>query len=255
MPGVLNADDEKEVKLSFAMPEGTVLKYETKWIREFNFGGMDITQNESYKVEMSLMKVTDEGAYRVSLDFIESSSSMIVDDDMQDWSPQMQLEGRSIIADVASNGEVVQVKPGGNIPGMRGVESLKEIAERGFMELPDTVKSVGDTWRVDIEEGTETKDGEEKEPNVKGWADVTFKKIEKKSGIPVACLEYKAEVDIKMEMMNGKGKQKGKYYIAIDGGYIVEMKAELEVKGKVPSPNGKEIDHAETNHFEMKLKK
>jgi hypothetical protein len=179
---------------------------------------------------------------------------------MQDWTPQIQLEGKSIMADVGTNGEVLDVKPGGNIPGMRGKNDLEGIVERWFTELPDTIKNIGDTWRNDIEEREETEEGEEEaEPTVRGWSDITFKKIEKKKGIEVALLEVETKVDINQKtpqgVMTGKGEGKGKYYIAIDGGYIVEMKTEFEIKGKVVAPDGNESDTAITRYSEIKFKK
>lgn len=259
-PGVLLGEKENEAKLSFAMPEGKTLQYETSWAMEYNYMGMDIVQNQSYEVDMELMKITDEGNFRLSMEFTGASSSMIVDDDIQDWKPPLQLEGKSIMVDVASNGEVLEVKPGGNIPGMRGPKDLENIAEIWFIELPDTVKRVGDFWRKDIEEGGgETEDGEKKEPDAKGFADLKFKKIDKKKGIPVAVIEIESKIDINQKtpggVLRGEGKGKGKYYIAIDGGYIVEGKSEFEVKGKVVSADGKETDTAITRYYETQLKK
>jgi hypothetical protein len=260
VPGVLKGDEEKEAKLSFALPEGKTFHYELSMAMETNLMGMDVVQNESYKVNLKLMKVTDEGAYRVSLEFPEASSSMLVDGEMQDWSPQMQLEGKSIMADVASNGEVLEVKPGGNSPGMGKPKDLKDIAKRWFIELPDTVKRVGESWRKDVEEREEAKEGEEeKEPTLKGWHDLTFKKIGKEKGIPVAVIEAESKLEIHQRMpggvLNGVGRGKGIYYIAIEGGYIVESKSKLEIKGTVVSGDGKETDTAITRYYETKLKK
>jgi hypothetical protein len=260
VPGILLGDQEKEAKLSFAMPEGETLRYETSWSMEYNYMGMDIVQNQSYDVGITLMKVTEAGNFRVSMEFLEASSSMLVDDDIQDWQPQLQLEGKSILVNVAPNGEVLEVKPGGNIPGMRSTNELEKIAEIWFIELPDTVKRIGDTWRKDIEEGgDETKEGEKEEPSAKGFADLTFRKIEKKKGVPVAVVEVESEIDINQKtpdgVLRGKGKGKGKYYIAIDGGYIVQGTSEFEIKGKVVSNDGKETDTAITRYYETKLKK
>lgn len=259
VPGILPGEQKKEANLSFSMPEGTALQYKTSWAMEYNYMGMDIVQNQSYEVGIKLMKVTEEGNFRLSMEFLGSSSSMLADDDMQDWKPPMQLEGKSIMVDVASNGEVLEVKPGGNIPGMRSPKELENIAEIWFIALPDTVKRVGDSWRKDIEEGGEAADGEKTEPDAKGFADLTFKKIEKKMGIPVAVIEIKSKIDINQEIpggvLRGEGKGKGKYYIAIDGGYMVQGKSEFEIKGKVVSADGEETDTAITRYYETKLKK
>ncbi|HUV36794.1 MAG TPA: hypothetical protein VMX58_07640 [Patescibacteria group bacterium] len=260
VPGVLNAEDQKEAKLSFAITEGELLNYQTSWAMEYYYMGMDIVQNQSYDVEMKLTKVTEDGNYLVSLAFTGASSSMVVDDDIQDWSPPMQLEGESIMVEVKSNGGVLNAKPGGNIPGMHSTDELKSIAEIWFIELPDTVKRVGDSWRKNIEEGGgETEDGEKREPNAKGFADLTFKKIEKRKGIPVAVIEVESKLEINQAMpggiLRGKGEGSGRYYIAIEGGYIVEGKSEFELKGKVVSDDGKETDTAITRYYETKLKK
>ncbi len=257
-PGVLRGDEENEANLSFAMPEGVTLHYKTSWSAEYNFMGVGVVQNQSYGVDMKLVSVTEEGNFHVALDFTEATSSMVVDDDIQEWTPPIQLEGRSIAVDVGSNGEVVKVKPAGNIPGMRSTKDLENITKIWFVELPDTVKKVGESWRKEIEDYGEMAE-EEGEPALKGWADLTFKKIEKKMDIPVACIEVKTQLEIHQEttngVMNGSGEGKGKYYIAIDGGYIVEMSSDFEIKGTVISPDGEESETAITQYYEAKLKK
>lgn len=260
IPGVPSGDEKSEANLSFAMPEGETLRYDTSMSSEYNFMGMDVVQNQSYEVEIKLASVTEEGNYRVSIEFLKSSSSMLVNDDIQEWTPPLQLEGGSVITEVGSNGELLDITLGGNIPGLRNPEDLRSILEIWFLELPDTMKRVGDTWRREVEEGGgKTKHGEEIEPDVKGWSDITFKKIEKKKGIEVASLEVESKLDINRNLpggkLSGKGEGKSKYYVAVDGGYIVEMKTEFEIKGKVTSPDGEESDSAITQYFEAKLKK
>lgn len=259
-PGLVRGDDQNEAKLSFAMSEGMTLHYETSWATEYNYMGMGIVQNQSYEVTVKLLKVTEEGNFRLTMEFLGASSSMVVDDDIQEWKPPLQLEGKNIIVDVASNGAVLEVKPGSNIPGMQGTKDLKNIAEIWFIELPDTLKRTGDSWRKDIEEGGgETEDGEKKDPEVKGFADLTFKKIEKKMGVPVAVIEVKTDLEINQNtpggVLRGKGAGEGKYLIAIDGGFVIEGKSEFEIKGKVVSADGKETDTAITRYYETKLKK
>lgn len=259
-PGVLSGDEENEAKLSFAMPEGVTLHYKTSWSSEYNFMGVGVVQNQSYGVDMKLVSVTEEGDFHVALEFTEATSSMVVDDDIREWTPPVQLEGRSITVDVGSNGEVLKVKPVGNIPGMRSTKDLENITKIWFVELPDTVKKVGESWRKEIEDYDEMAEGEERgEPTLKGWADLTLKKIEKKMNIPVACIQVKTKLDIRQEtpngMMTGEGEGEGKYYLAIDGGYIVEMNSDFEIKGKVVSPAGEESETAITQYYEAKLKK
>lgn len=260
IPGDLSGDEKNEANLSFAMPEGVTLHYKTSWSAEYNYMGVSVVQNQSYGVDLKLVTVTEEGDFHVSLDFSETSSSMVVDDDIQEWTPPLQLEGKSITVDVGSNGEVLKVKPVGNIPGMRSMKDLENISNIWFIELPDTVKKVGESWRKEIEDYGEMVEGEEKgEPMLKGWADLTFKKIEKKMNIPVACIEVKTKLEIHQEtpkgVMNGSGEGEGKYYLAIDGGYIVEMNSDFEIKGTVVSPGGEETETAVTQYYEAKLKK
>ena len=83
--------------------------------------------------------------------------------------------------------------------------------------------------------------------------------MQKKKGIPVAVIEIETRLDINQRtpggVLRGKAKGKGKYCIAVDGGYVVEGKSEFELKGTVVSDDGSETDTAVTRYYETKLKK
>jgi hypothetical protein len=251
------AAEEGEVNLSFKPIEGKVLNYETKWTIETNFMGMDIVQTQNYKALVQLNKVTEDGQFKMELQFPEVKSSMLIDDEMRDWAPPIQLVGKNVFAYVTTAGEVEKVEPGGYIPGMKSPDDLTSIIEIWFIKLPDRVVKMGETWREDV---TEDEEGNEGQPGIEGYVDFTLKKIEKKKDIEVAVIEAKAELTINQSTpqgnLNANAKGKSKYYIAIDGGYIVETKQTFEMKGKVVAEGtGDETDAAMTRTYETKLKK
>jgi hypothetical protein len=261
IPGTAFGEDQDSVKLTFAPPAGTALQYETKWTEEFYVSGMDIVQNQSYDVAVTLDSLMEGGTCRLSLTFTNASSSMVIGDNIQTWSPPIRLGGKTVIVDVGSNGEIRDISWQERVPGVRRPEELKDILAIWFMELPDTVKQVGERWRKEIEEGElyAVEGEDEGRPEVRGWADITFKKAQEKLGIPVALLEVKSEAEIYKPvdngMLAGKGEGKAEYNIAIDGGYIVEMKQEFEMKGKITNAEGEENETAIVQSYEMKLKK
>jgi hypothetical protein len=258
-PVFVAGDEGEQVKLSLALPAGEVYAYETETYFSTNFMGMDVNRTQTFKVNLSLMETMEGGAQKVQLEFTEVKSSMIVDDEMREWKPPLDLNGAIIIAEVSSDGEVLGVEPGGYIAGMRSEEDLEDIAELWFVKLPDTLVSVGETWREDIEEAGA---GENAAPLVKGYIDYTLKKLEKKNGIAVATIEGKGTVAINrmtpQGVLEGEAEIKGKMHIAIDGGFIVEGKGSSDMKGKIvneDAPGDKETDTAVTQSYKIKLKK
>lgn len=255
--GSVAAQEGTEVNLSYKPLEGKALNYETKWTIETNFMGMDIVQTQNYKVSISLNKVTEDGKFKMELRFPEVKSSMMIDDEMRDWAPPIQLVGKNVFAYVTTAAEVEKVEPGGYIPGMKSPDDLTGIIEIWFIKLPDRVVKVGETWREDV---NEEDDGTEGEPGIEGYIDFTLKKIEEKQGIKVAAIEAKGKLKISQAtpqgMLDANAEGKSKYYIAIDGGYIVETKQTFEMKGKVVAEGtGEGTDTAMTRTYETKLKK
>ena len=199
---------------------------------------------------------------KVSILFSNQQASMIQDDELMDAEPTLQLEGKKIFAFVSPKGEVDKVEASSYIPGLSGMDELREMVEDWFVRLPNETVKVGDNWRVDIIKMGMSKEGEA--PEVEGWIDFKLKKIEEKNGIKIAELEGKTHYDINKAMQFGKmlaeGKGEIKSKIAIDGGYIVECKRKMDLKGKmvgVDPISGKESesDVAVTQYFECKLQK
>ncbi|MCK4235475.1 MAG: hypothetical protein KAX38_00050 [Candidatus Krumholzibacteria bacterium] len=258
----LPGEERKEAGLSFAMPADRVLKYKISSQIEQNFFGIDMSINQSLEVEVSLDKKTEEGNYKILLAFKKTKASRIMDDEIMDWEPPLKLEGKTIYAIVSPAGEVVEVDPGGFIPGMKKIADLKRVVDPWFIDLPDTLVKVGVSWTKEIIEKGDGGEGEE--PGVKGEIVYTFKKIDKKKGIEVAVIEAKIKVNIHnvtpAGVMDAEGKGKGKAYVAIEGGYVVEGKTTVDIKGKMvkrdPLTGGeKETDMAMSQYLEIKLKK
>ena len=230
------AEETKSCMLSFSLPEGTILRYKDFSQIEQNFGGADVSMNQTSDLEMKYGEEADStGAARVDLSFGEVKSSLVMNGQLREWTPPIKLEGAEIRVFVTRDGKVARFEPGRGIAGMSKKDDLRDVVDALFVELPDTIVSVGGTWTVEIEQGKK----EGAEPEIKGTAVYTLKKIEKKGDIEIAVIEGKAKIKMNSETPAGTlvadGEVGIKAQIAVAGGYIVELKQSVDIRGNVVS--------------------
>lgn len=256
------AKDDAPVSFSFAFPEGEAIDYELSLSEETNWSGMVITTNQTYKIAASLRERSEEGGSVVELAFPEVKTYRMIDDDIQDWKPPLTLDGKSIVVTVGADGEIGEIKPGANIPGMRSPAQLRPYAQAVFSRLPGEPKAPGDSWEIEIRKNADYEDlaaDSEETPVFTGKSVYKFKKIEKKHGIEVAFFEVESRVEINRETaqgtMTGENNGKTKVYVALDGCWVVESKAESEFKGRMVSDDGNEHDIVLFTWTEMKYRK
>lgn len=252
------AEEQKTCTLSFALPEGTLLHYVNFTQTGRSFSGSDVTFNQTSEVDMSSAGKTEDGNCKVDLKFIKVKSSLVANNQLMDWTPPFKLDGANIRVAVSPAAEIVSLEPGRNIPGLEGLNDLREVVRPWFVKLPDTTVTVGQSWKQEIVEGKK----EGAEPEVKGEAVFTLKKIEKKGSLEIAVIEGKANLKMNSEDPGGvliaDGKVDVKAQVAIAGGYIIELKQNLEIRGNtvVKDPlTDKETkkEAALTIHIEIKL--
>ena len=254
--------EEKEAHLSFSLPEAAEFNYRTSQMIEQNFRGMDITYSQSADVAFSLVEMTEGNICKVSLKFSNEAASMLRDDELMDYEPEVKLDGKTVYAYVNTKGEVTNVEADSYIPGLGSMDELKEMLEDWFVRLPDEKVKVGQEWRTDIKKMGMSQEGEP--PEVEGWIDFKLKKIKVKDGIKIAEIEGKTHYNVNKAMQFGKllaeGNGKIKTKIAIEGGYIIECKRKIDIKGKmvgIDPISGKkdESKMAMTHYFECKMQK
>ena len=259
-PGL--AAEEKTVHLSFALPEGKVFTYKASQMEERFFSGMEMTISHSVVAEVSLSGMTEDGDFKVALSFSEEDASLLRDGELEDYEPQIKLGGKTVYAFVNAKSEVSKAEAASYIPGLSGEEELRELIEDWFVRLPDAEVAVGQEWRIDIVKMGISQEGEE--PEVKGYTDFKLKKVEEKNGLMIAEIEGKTHIDINKAMPFGRviaeGKGEIKTKIALEGGYIIECKRKMDMKGKMVGKDpitGKESESkiAMTQYFECKAEK
>jgi hypothetical protein len=230
--GSPRAEEKKSCLLSFALGEGTVLHYKSFNQTEQNYGGMDVSMNQTYEVDMSSAGKKDStGTTPVDLKYLAIKSSLVMAGKLQEWEPPIKLQGAIIRAFVSSAGEVVRFDPGHNIPGLHSKDDLADVVDAWFIKLPDTTVAVGQTWTEKIVKGKK----EGAEPEVTGEAVYTLKKIEMRGNLEIAVIEGKATLKLNRETPAGtlvaEGKVDAKAQIAVPGGYIVELKQNFDIRG------------------------
>ena len=218
--------------LAFGLPEGTLLHYKDFAQTGQNYGGTDVSMNQTSEVDMSYAGEPDStGNARVSLKFIKIKSSLVMGGQLQEWESPIKLEGADIRVFVSRAGKVVRFEPGRNIPGLRNVNDLRDAVDTWFVDLPDSTVAIGESWKREIVEGM--KEGQE--PEIKGEVVYTLKKIETRGNIEIAAVEGKGVLKMNSETPAGTlvadGKVDVKAQIAVPGGYIVELKQTVEIRG------------------------
>jgi len=218
--------------LAFSLPEGTILHYKDFAQTGQDYGGTDVSMNQTSEVDMSYRGEPDStGNARVSLKFIKIKSSLVMGGQLQEWESPIKLEGADIRVFVSRAGKVVRFEPGRNIPGLRNVNDLRDDVDAWFVDLPDSTVAIGESWKREIVEGI----GEGQEPEIKGEIVYTLKKIETKGNIEIAVVEGKGVLKMNSETPAGTlvadGKVDVKAQIAVPGGYIVELKQTVEIRG------------------------
>ncbi len=222
------------VKLAFKLSEGTVLHYKSFNQIDQNYSGTDVTMNQTSQVDMSAAGPPDStGAEHVDLKYVAVKASLVQGGQLRDWSPPIKLEGATIKIRIMSNGDVAGFDPGRHIPGLSSAEDLRELVDAWFVRFPDQEIAVGQSWTEPIV----MQPREQGPPGEKGEIVYTLKKIEKRGNLDVAVIEGKLKVDLNMEtpagVLVGKGEGKVKAVVALNGGYIVEIKETIDRAGEV----------------------
>ncbi|MFA4948608.1 MAG: hypothetical protein WC674_08905 [Candidatus Krumholzibacteriia bacterium] len=228
------AEEKKSCTLLFSLPEGTVLHYKSFNQLDQNFSGTDVSMNQTSQVDMVHGSAPDStGAARVDLKYIEVKSSLLSGGRLMDWSPPIKLEGATIRIMIMPNGDIVKFDPGRGVPGLQSVEDLREIIDAWFIRFPEEEIAVGQSWTEEIVR-EERDDGP---PGAKGQMVYTLKKIEKKGDLEVAVIEGKMKLELNQDtpagMLVGEGKADLKAQVALNGGYIVELKETIEIRGDI----------------------
>jgi hypothetical protein len=228
-PGEVESKGGK-IKLRFTPEVGAVSKYKGSHTREMNFHGLDIRIINTYRVVHSVKSKTDKGS-TIRIKCLEQDTKMVKDGETQTFQSPVKAVGKTIEVEVSSVGEVESVK--GFIPGL-SKDELKNFAEDWFFELPEEPCGIGESWRKEIDDSTETR-------VAKGVALLTLKGFDSKNGIKVACISGSAEVDVTGKTGQGtiKGIQKSTFEakIAIEGGFLVTVTIKSELKGKMTGIN------------------
>jgi len=228
------AEEKKPVTLTFNLPEGTVLNYESFNQLSRNFNGMDVSMNQTSLVDMAYASGVDStGASHLDLKYLEVKSSLVSGGRIQEWSPPVMLEGTTIKVSIDSRGHVVAFDPGRHVPGLSDPEDLRELVDAWFVRFPEGEIAPGGSWTEKIEMGRR-RDGSF---GTTGELVYTFKKVESKDGIDVAVIEGKMKLALNQEqeegVLVGKGEGKIKAKVALNGGYVVELKESIDINGDI----------------------
>jgi hypothetical protein len=228
------AEEGKTYRLTFNPSENTLLHYKAfKQIGQ-SYGGSDVSMNQTAKVDVRCDGKQDStGAYKVDLNYTEVKTSLVANGQLQEWEPPLKLEGATIRVTVSPVGDAVDYDALRRIEGLQGREDLRDLVDAWFVKFPDSAIAVGQSWTKPIVRG----EREGAEPDEKGEAVYTLKKIEKKGAIEVAVIEGKISLKLHSDtpagLLVGEGKGQVKAKVALAGGYIVEFKETMDIRGDV----------------------
>lgn len=245
-PSPAGAEQQKICQLCFAPPDSAVFHYKISYYVDQNFRGTSAQLTQSSEVDLICRGRDEAGDTKADLHFKKITSSLVSNNQLMEWEPPYDLEGKTIRAVVSRKGKVLEVKALENIPGLGGQDEMRDVVEPWFVRLPDSSFAIGSTWTRDILEGV--KEDKSKAPDRVGKGLYTLKKIEKKNGVEVGYIEAKIEAKLNKDtpagLLVGNEKTEIKASIALGSGHIVEIKRVVEIKGDVISRD--ELTNKET---------
>lgn len=232
------AEEEIETTLTFKLNENQVLKYKGSTRNETNWMGNSITNIQSIETSISPIAALEDGNFRVEIHFDKYSEKMLMGTDLEERESRIKAEGATVKLIVSPRAEVIEVM--GVIPGIGKGEALEDFIEKWFFELPEGPVKKGSSWIKDINRPGKN---EGDEPELSGKIEFKLEKFDKKKGIDVARISSKGELHLNSDtpqgVVIGSVKVEGDFYIAIDGGYVVEKKSSSEMKGEMVSVDDK----------------
>jgi hypothetical protein len=229
------AEQQKICQLCFAPADSAVFHYKISNYVDQNFRGSSAQLTQSSEVDLICRGRDEAGDTKVDLHFKKLTSSLVSNNQLMEWEPPYDLEGKTIRAVVSRKGKVIEVKALQNIPGIGGEDEMRDIVEPWFVRLPDSSFAVGSTWTREIREGV--KEDASKEPDRVGQGLYTLKKLEKKGGVEVALIEARINArlneDTPAGLLVGTEKTEIKASIVLGSGHIIEIKRVVEIKGDI----------------------
>ena len=109
------AEEKRGCKLCFDLPAGKLLRYETFSQIDQSYGGMDVSLNQTSNVEVTAAEKADSGACTVNLKYLKVKTSLVMNNQLQEWNPPLKLEGAEIRVTVSRTGKVLHFEPGKTI--------------------------------------------------------------------------------------------------------------------------------------------
>ena len=258
-------EPRQQVLLRFEPAVGVALSYEISLTEDVVVEGTSVSKIESYDVTLVSTGMTDEGLTTLSLEFTGADAGMTVGDDIGDWRPPVDLDGAVLVVDVTPGMIVGDVRTERRVPGMYDETDLRKYMDALFIRLPDSIRAVGDRWRVELREDAPADgSGEDAPPPIlAGGVDYELKKMEEKEGVPCAQLRLRTKVEIHRPTEDGifvaEGSGDAKAWIALEGGYLVSLESEFAIEGvetiELYSGHTEERDRAVTYWVESSLKR
>lgn len=253
--------EDKEVTLRFSLKEAQVLKYKGMLRHESNYHGMEFVMISVVKAELSLDTELEDGGQRVALKFTERTDRrQRSGGEFQDFDGPVKPEGKTVRIVIDEMGKIE--KATGYIIGIKRGKPLRNYVERWFFDLPEEPVRKESEWTREIpEEGEIIEEGD---PELNGVIEYKLKKFEKKKGINVAVIKIKARLKVhqvtEAGVVDGVIESDGEVKIAVEGGYVVESKLSVEMKGVLVSTDdftGEETsrDIIQILYKEVKLEK
>ncbi len=254
--------DLAEAHLSFAPDKDQTLKYATVKAMDMVMRGMDISNVESYEAELSLKEKRKEN-FIMSLYFARVTNTVYRDGEPSKRKPPIDLEGKKLEIEVARDGEVLSARPDGSyITGIRDFDQLREIAAQWLIHLPDSTISIGGSWTEEIDEMEAESEESEEEYGETGTVEYKLVGLEVQDGLTVAVIESTSSLTVRRKfgsaVMEADGEGEGKYYVAVDGGYLVKADARTNFKGLMSggmTGGGEGMETGFTITFESDLKR
>lgn len=230
--------DECPVMLGRTFVEGDSLQYQLKIGSQ---SGVKRTAYEQtvngqteFKITNWIIRVADENV-AVRTRFDHAAGSMSYGDSFKPVAAVAELRGKEMEIILDPYGDLVSWSGLGSEEYLEmGTGQLAMLMKAFFPILPDTLVSPGYSW---VEEYSIPSISTRAQQDYIGETTYTFKGVKSKKGVDCAEIESKgtiiyegrAEQAGEVWLMSGEGEVKGKLYVSLDGGMVVESKSDVKM--------------------------
>jgi hypothetical protein len=229
---------ERPFKLRFKFKPGDVYKYKVTQDAATTYEFMGKKMELPNKTEVTLTQKVDRvegGVAEITITCDSYDMEMNIGGKKIPNAMGSSMVGKQTLMKLRENGEIIEPKGIQSMIAFQGLSpDINNVLFCLYPKFPDKKLKAGDTW-------TQKEELPESQMKVAVESKYTFTRREEKNGYPCAVMDYTISMNMQgaddpAMKMKGTGTGTGKTYVALEKGFIVESKVDMELKLSIAAP-------------------